>query len=300
MNNFRLALFTLALFRFAHEHLLAYLDDLICSVAVEKDDVVDVRAVRYELILLQTCADETFGAVDVELLVCLCHFCRLDSVEVAYLGESRMLSSVLLLKETEPLGCHLHEVCQVALDFFYLRFCACYEFVGLVLVELKDASHLDFHESEDVVLSHFAHELRIERSESFIDVFAGSIHRLGVFELASLIYAFFDENLFERSEVERFKQFVAANFQFLADEVFGVVDRQAQHVAHSEELRHLVVDDAAVRRDAYFAVCEGVERVDCLVGRYARGELHDDFHLVRGVVVYLLSLYLAFLNGFQY
>ena len=67
----------------------------------------------------------------------------------------------------------------------------------LVLVELQDAGHLDFHQAEDVILRHFTHELRIVRSEPFVDVFAGSIHVFGLFELLVLVDALFDEYLFQ-------------------------------------------------------------------------------------------------------
>ena len=46
----------------------------------------------------------------------------------------------------------------------YLRFQSCNELVSLVFVELQDASHLYFHQLEDIVLGYLAHKLRVKRS----------------------------------------------------------------------------------------------------------------------------------------
>ena len=67
------------------------------------------------------------------------------------------------------------------------------ELVGLVLVELQDARHLDFHQAEQVVARNGAHQLRVERHEPHVDVRAGSAERGGLLELAVLVDALFYE-----------------------------------------------------------------------------------------------------------
>ena len=47
----------------AHEQFFAHLDNLVFTVLVEEDDVIDVRAVGDKLVLLQRCSDESLGAV---------------------------------------------------------------------------------------------------------------------------------------------------------------------------------------------------------------------------------------------
>ena len=54
------------------------------------------------------------------------------------------------------------------------------------------------------------------------------------------------------------EQFVLADFQLLADEVFRTIDRVSQYVADGEKLRFVVLDDAAVGRDVDLAVGEGI------------------------------------------
>ena len=52
-------------FRLADEDLVGHVGDLVGAVAVEDDDVVDVRAVFDKLVLFQAGAHEAVGAVDV-------------------------------------------------------------------------------------------------------------------------------------------------------------------------------------------------------------------------------------------
>ena len=177
-----------------------------------------------------------------------------------------MLVPVLVLEELEPVGGHLHKVGEVAVDLFYLSLDARHKLVGLVLVELQDTLHLDFEELEDVILSHLAHKLRIIRSEPLVDMLTDGIHVRGLFELAVLVYAFLNEYLLKRGEVELFEQFALAYLEFLAEQVLGVIYRMAEHVADSEELRLVVLDDAAVGRDVHLAVGEGIKGVERLVG----------------------------------
>ena len=65
--------------------------------------------------------------------------------------------------------------------------------------------------------------------------------------------------------MQLFEQLAFSDLEFLADEVFRAVRRVAEHVADGEELRLVVLDHAAVGRDADLAVGEGIEGVDGLV-----------------------------------
>ena len=56
-----------------------------------------------------------------------------------------------------------------------------------------------------------------------------------------------------------------ADDEFLTQKVQRVVGAMAQHIADGEELRFIVFDDTAVRRDAHLAVGEGIEGVDGFV-----------------------------------
>ena len=117
-------------------------------------------------------------------------------------------------------------------------------------------------------------------------------------ELLVLIDTLLDENLFQRLEVQLLQQLVLAYLQFLTDEVLGTLGTVYQQVAHGKELRFVVLDDAAVRRDANLAVGKGIERIERLVAADARHELHLNLDACRRQVVYVACFDLALLDGF--
>ena len=89
---------------------------------------------------------------------------------------------------------------EVLVYLVYLRLDTCYQLLVLVFREFGDALHLDFQKSEDIVLCHLTYQLRIERREPLVDIFAELVGRVGVFERFPLVYALLDEYLFERGE----------------------------------------------------------------------------------------------------
>ena len=250
----------------AYENLVSHAHHLIFSVLEEHDDVVNVGAVAHELVLLQSCADESLLPVDVEFLVRLHHFRRLDGVEAAYLRASGMVLAVLFLYELEPPYGDVGHVGEVVVYRLYLLFRPEYEFVSLVLVELQYALHLYLHEPQYVVAGHLAHQLFLEQLQPVVHVSHGGVHVGRVLEPLVLVYAFLYEYAFERGEEQLFEKLAAPYLEFLAQKPHGAVHRVAQHVADGKEARFVVLNDAAVGRQVYLAVGEGVERVDGLVG----------------------------------
>ncbi len=67
----------------------------------------------------------------------------------------------------------------------------------------------------------------------------------------------------------------------------------SEHIAHGEELRLVVLDDAAVGRYVDFAVAEGIEGIHRLVRRSAWSQMHEDFHVGRCDIIYLSGLDLS-------
>ena len=98
--------------------------------------------------------------------------------------------------------------------------------------------------------------------------------------------------------MQAFEQFSLADFQFLAEKSEGIVCRFLQYIAHGEEVRFLLVDDTAVRRDAYLTVGERIERIQCLVRRYAWSQMHEDFHLGRSQVFHFANFDFSLFAGF--
>ena len=202
----------------AHEELIGHAHHLHASVAVEDDDIVDVGAVADELVLLQSGADEALLAVDVELLRGLDDLGGLDGVEVSNLGATRMVLTIFLLDEAEPFDRDIDHVVQFVVDVLDFLLDAGDEFVGLVLVELQDALHLDFHESQDVVASDVADELLAERLQPLEQMLDNGIHVGRLLELAVLIHAFLDEDALQRGEEQLFLKFTLANLELTTQE----------------------------------------------------------------------------------
>ena len=96
-----------------------------------------------------------------------------------------------------------------------------------------------------------------------------------------------------------FEQFGLAYLEFLTQQVLGVINRVAQHIADGEELWFVVLNNTAVGRDIHLAVGEGIKGIESLVGRHSRGEMHLYLHLCSSIVIYLTCLYLAFFDGLE-
>ena len=199
----------------SHEDLVCHADNLILTVAVEDNDIVDVGTVAHKLILLQTCTDESVLSVDIQFLVGLGHLCCLNGIEVTDFCKTRMVGSVFILQVLEPLDGDTYHVRQFIVDIGNLVFQAENQFIGLITVELQDSCHLDVHELEDIVLAHLTDHLRIVRCQPVVDMLTGSIHGWSLLELLVLIDTLFDEDLLQRAEMQLLQQLVLADFQFL-------------------------------------------------------------------------------------
>ena len=283
----------------AHKHLLLHTYNLVLTVLVEDNEVVEVGTVADKLIFLQRSADKSILAVDIEFLVSLYHLCRLDGVEVLYLCEAWVVLAVFLLKIAEPVGSNLGHVLQFLVDVGNFLLDAQHCLLCLLLIELQYALHLYLEQAQDVFLGHLAHHLRIERSEPFVDVLADGIDVGRILKLLVLVYALLDEYCLERHEVQMLQQFALPDLEFLAQQVLGVLHVISQHFAYGGELRFVVLDDTAVWRDIYLAVGECVERIKCLVRRHSRLQLYLNLCVRRRIVVHVTSLNLSFLYSLQ-
>ena len=96
------------------------------------------------------------------------------------------------------------------------------------------------------------------------------------FEGLVLVDALFDEDALERSPEVLLFLLAEEDFQFLAEEILRALNAVAQELADSREEWLLFVDDAAVGRDADFAVGEGIECVNGFVGGNTRGKRQTD------------------------
>ena len=133
-------------------------------------------------------------------------------------------------------------------------------------------------------------DLVLERLQFGIDECHYLILTLALLEFALLVDAFLDEDAFERGEEKLFFQLAFSDHQFATEQSHGAVNAMSEHIAHGEELRLVVLDDAAVGRDVDFAIAEGIECIHRFVRRSARSKMYEDFNICRCDVFYLASL----------
>ena len=277
----------------AHIDLVGNLGDLELAILVEDDDVVDVRAVADKLILLESRADEAVGPVDVEFLVGLGHLAGHDGVELADDRAARILGAILGLETLKPLDGVVGQVGEVVIDLGDTVVEASDVLLGLVAVVLDDALHRDLEQAQQVVAGDLAVELGLVGRQALVDVLEGALLVLGVFKLLILVDALLDKDLLERDAVQGLHGLAPLYLEFLAQDVARAVHAVAQHVAHGQELRLLVHDDAAVGPDGDFAVGKGIEGIDGDVAARARLQRDDDLGRGAGVVLDLAYLDLA-------
>ena len=147
----------------AHIELVGNAYELVFSVFVEDDDVVDIGAVAHKLVLLKPHTDEALLTVDVELLIGLGNGGSHDVVEVANDGAAREVRAIFSLDALIPLDCKFHEVSELVVDVGNALVEGGDVVVGSIAVEADNALHLDFHEAENVVAGDFAVERGLER-----------------------------------------------------------------------------------------------------------------------------------------
>ena len=103
---------------FTHKHLFLHFHNLILTIFVEDDDVVDVRAVAHIFIFLQSGAYEAFFAVDVEFFISLCHSCSLNVVKSAYHSVARICCTIFRFQIFIPFNCIIYYMVEVVEQCF--------------------------------------------------------------------------------------------------------------------------------------------------------------------------------------
>lgn len=202
--------------------------------------------------------------------------------------------SVLALEILKPVDGDIGHVSEVV--FYFSQFCLDLqqEVIRLILIIFQDSLHLDFQEFEDVVacdvpvegVFHVSlavdiggEDLILERLQFGVDECHYLVLTLALLELALLVDALLYEDAFERREEELLFQLALSDHQFASEQSHGAVNAMSEHIAHGEELRLVVLDDAAVGRYVDFAVAESIEGIHRLVRRSAWCQMHEDFHV---------------------
>ena len=232
---------------FADKHLVGYTNHFVFSVFIENNHIINVRAIGHKLVFLQACADKTFFAVDIKLLVSFDYLCCFYGIEIAQLGASRIILAIFFLQHLIPVYGIIDDMRQFIINVFYFFFDAGDVFVCFIFIEFQNTCHFDFHQFQDIFFRYFPDKLRIEWGQTFVDVCTGRIHIFRLFESYVFINAFFDEYLFKRGKMKILQKLSFAYFQFLTKQGQCIVYRFFQYVTDSEKVWLACINHTAVR-----------------------------------------------------
>ena len=93
-----------------------------------------------------------------------------------------------------------------------------------------------------------------------------------------------------------FLKLAKPDLKFLPDKLASLFGAVAQDFGDAEEARFVVLNDTGIRRDADFAIGEGVERLQGLVGVDAGGKEDTDLDMLGGAVLDLGDADLALVD----
>lgn len=250
----------------------------------EVDDVVERGALEEGLAFaFQAVAGEAVLGVEIECLIGHDDLGGGDAVEGGDFGAAFLAGAVGFFEALEMGDGVAGELLELAFDFGDVFFERGDVFVGFEGVELGDAFDADLGEAGDVVVGDFAFEDLEVGFEAFPDGGDDGLPGGALFDVA--VDAFFDEDFFEGGEVPFFLELAEFDFEFAAKDVAGVFGADFDEIVDGEESGFVVVDDDGVGGEGEFAVGEGVEGLDGLVGVDAWGEVDEDFDFSGGVVL---------------
>ena len=212
----------------AHEYLLRHTHYLVLSVAVEDDNIIYVRAIEEELILLQSRTDKAILAVDIQFLVGLHDGLDVDIGKVAHLSAARVFVAVFLLERLKPIHRIFRQVLQVIDGILDLTVDILHQLIRLLGIKTGDTNHAYLEQSLDIFPLHLAQQAGLERFQSLVnepDKFL-LIGRILIFGL--LVDTILDEYLLQRSIEILLFQLAFLDLQLPFQECFGVVHRHLQ------------------------------------------------------------------------
>src|SRR5574344_542142 len=97
-----------------------------------------------------------------------------------------------------------------------------------------------------------------------------------------------------------FHQFCPFYLQLTFQKLKSIINRLAQHITYSQEMRLLFVYHTAIRRYADLTIRKGIKRIDSLIRRDPGSKRNTYLHLIGSEVFYFSYLDLSFLPCLNY
>ena len=147
---------------------LCYANDFVLTIAVENNNVIQIRAVAQELVFLETCSDKAFLAIDIEFFVGLNNGFDIDIGEVTHLRFTRILVSVFGFEVFKPANGIIGQMMQVFLGLLDFLLEVFHQLVGFFGVELGYTNHANIEEFFNILSFHLANKFGFKRLQGLV------------------------------------------------------------------------------------------------------------------------------------
>ena len=246
--------------------------------------------------LFQVGADKALLAVHIKLLVRDCGTGSLDVFKIADFCTPFTSGTVFLLDLPEPLDGVVNNVLDVVAHLVNVHLNVLKLTLRLLYVELGNLSHRFLGQFKNILTCDLAPEQAPVRVERTLNVGNLRFER-SLILLQLLIYSLLKEDFLQRNPMPFLGQFTKEDFQFASENVHSPVGGMAEDALHISELDFTVNHHTGDGIDCHLTLCEGVQSVNCLVGRGVGRQLQDYFRLFRGFVQNLGYFKPALLHG---
>ena len=174
----------------AYEQFIGYLNNLIFTILIEDNDIIDIRAVEEVFVFLKTRTNKTICTIDIEFLVGLHYRLHVDGCKIAHLRAAGVFIAILLFQMFKPFDGIVSQMRKIVFRLLNFLLEVTHQLVGFLGIELRNANHANLKEFFDILFAHFSYEF------SFIGL-QRIIHKRNQFLLVGgLLIPFFLINAF--------------------------------------------------------------------------------------------------------
>ena len=142
----------------AYEQLIGYLNNLIFTILIEDNDIIDIRAVEEVFVFLKTRTNKTICAIDIEFLVGLHYRLHVDSCKIAHLRAAGVFIAILLFQMFKPFDGIVSQMRKIVFRLLNFLLEVTHQLVGFLGIELRNANHANLKEFFDILFAHFSYE----------------------------------------------------------------------------------------------------------------------------------------------
>jgi len=258
------------------------------AVAEHEQQLVELRALELEFLARNLVAHVTAFPIISHLEGLEGDFARVHFVVAAGFREPGILRAVFGQKRFQVSDDVLGQVLEVLAGLSKVGFDLLHLFAVLVDVEKGNPADTDLEEAVDIRVSDRADEFLGKGLEAVVN--RGSDRFVSLALLDALVDALLDEDAFEGSEMEFLLQLGLPQFELALEDRDELGRVFAQHLGHGHLDRPVITDQDDPAGQGDFAIREGVQRIDELLGADSRRGAHLDLDVLGREIVDALDL----------